>query len=731
MTELRELHESYRLLTRFLDVCRHGPARVLATARFLDGLPDDLAGVAFFVDDLLPHLTGISDRATFRFIDPEIRESVRTALQTLIDRGRVDPPQEERLRQWVEELGREPSPLPELDPHEQEAQVTVLIPVVQEIPSFPHSPSPPIFLASIMPMSIVPRRQIAGERADRWVQHTARVATSELGRMEDISATAMAAARSQAGAPDAIGFDILTNYPGVTVAGDSAGLGLAAGFAGALAGLAAPGAGCRPASRLAWTGRMFPTGVVGSVRTGSLRAKVRAAYYEGLEGIVVPREMEAAARDAVPSGGRTFEVIGVDRLADTFADRRLFTPWRLPRNLLARRPVRRRRAALLAGAGIVAALAVTAVVPGLREWLPWGLGRSGPVDVVKIDVGPDGTILVHKTSGGAPLALHVPKPYPAVPKNTLAFSPDSSRQSPWVIAWTQSPPDSTPPAILGWNLRGKPLFTIPATADTPYPDDPLNADKIIFDIFPLEFPSPAHTYLAVFEGCHGSTGITRLFDPVERPTGRLRQVFRYYHDGHLRELMVTQGPEPGSRLAWMFGSVSSKAIGAPTGQKEADIDCILCVPFHPGAEYVFPPWSGLDAAFTAGHPEGLLRGEELFYFVVRLFRDTSGTIDWVDAPHLMLDVVRVGPAGGGFRADLLTRNDLQLTLDFAPGQKIVAEWTPKGRFEQILADRRKRGDPEAVNFMADSLVSLAYASSAYTIEGNFRDIRAAMPKPLP
>ncbi|MBD3236108.1 MAG: hypothetical protein GF330_05350, partial [Candidatus Eisenbacteria bacterium] len=257
MDDIFALDREYQILTDYLRRCRFAPAQAVATAQFILRIPRDLIGREFYLGELSSTLIASASASAEHLADPGLRRMVRDTGLLLRETGIVSDAASPELEQAITRFGSDAhaSPPPKLL---QDDQTTgFLLPVVHELPPFSAEESWGRFIGVILPLTIEPLPARPGVRADSWMHHGGPLRSSDLTRLEDVSATAHAAALRSARehlpqgerhpnhrptteqddpGDGGVRFRIAHPDPELAIAGQSAGLGLAVAFAGALLG---------------------------------------------------------------------------------------------------------------------------------------------------------------------------------------------------------------------------------------------------------------------------------------------------------------------------------------------------------------------------------------------------------------------------------------------------------------------------------------------------------------
>jgi len=441
MVDLASLDRDYGRLLQYLRGSPAPAARALAVSQFLRYIPAGLQGRTFYVHDLVPAFRDAVADPAFRASDPDVAHAIlrcADALRAELDggAGELDSVREGAARELarLESVPRRGAPgLKHAPPS---GLVTgVRIPVIQEIPSFGGAGAAPFGVAEVLQTTV--RCRPTSRRLPRIRLLRGDVAAGHDGDREllEIAERSLAAAEAvpagEGGSPYPPSFDLGLAPDDPMFRGDSAGLGLAACFVGALKAALSAGGGFRPAGDLAWSGSILSDGRIRDVTPESLGIKVRAAYFAGYRGIVVPQAQVAAARAALPpaaastgpsptigisgstgGGGGTatgrsgdapgranaFTVFGLSHLRELPDSPDLVEPWSIPAHHLVPHLVRRRRQirslAILGGLLLACALGVVAASRVLRYRGPHAVIEDWKTVKVVFDGGAP-TIYIH------------------------------------------------------------------------------------------------------------------------------------------------------------------------------------------------------------------------------------------------------------------------------------------------------------------------------------------------
>jgi hypothetical protein len=432
--DIAGLDRSYTRLHSFLRGCPDPTTRAYAAARFLSEIaPRPFTGRSYYFESLAPELLAAVKSSGFQVLDPEVSSVIRAGLLALGPEGESvaaavfdapGGPAEDPLN-LAKAGAKGAASVPE-------ATAEISVPVCQQPP--PPAPGLPVVDVGVLAsFSIKPRPIDKGHPDLRWSAHPDAADDPMLRPLHAVARDAFEAARRVVPRASRLGFDLDVSGIAAPVAGDSAGLGLAVAMAGAMiaAGSAngiasrwrnqdgargtithspARASGLRPRSNLAWTGRMLPDGTVATVDPDSLRAKVRAAYFRRMAGIVVPTAQAETARALVPidqherlRNGResdaalavhaVFAVHSVSSLGAGLKDAALVEPWILPLDAL-RTPWHRRRVTLRWVAASVTVAILALITSILLPSLVW---RRGP----HAAIADDGRVVRVTFDGGA------------------------------------------------------------------------------------------------------------------------------------------------------------------------------------------------------------------------------------------------------------------------------------------------------------------------------------------
>lgn len=796
MDEILELDLAYRRLQAFLKACAYPPARAFAIARFTCGIPTDLQGVAFYLTELAPLYRAALEEATAPVTDPEVRGVLERAC-TLFRTAGVELDESQGAAaaacgDLARGGGTEGRGSRGRGSREDPGSIAILVPVVQELPPAIGDAGRAAYLGALAAIRLTPRPARKGIRTDRWIHHAAQTQQGDLMRLEDVSASALQAAwglvrkrlldsgGGRAGraalsgvAPSEwLGFDLSLPDPEIAIGGQSAGLGIAVALAGALMGAVRGGQALRPSARFAWSGRMLPTGEIGEVHRESLRAKVRAAYYAGLDGIVVPATMAEGARQCVPAmvgsteqtqrsartaqerdagparepsveaqlaGHQPFRVIPCEDLAAAMNLTECLEPWTWTRSLLRALPRYRaaRRIARAAGAALAALLIASALtdVP-----LPIRRLLAPPSRASTLELREGLSIRVLDRDKHLLRVLQKPMPMRQM-LNEAFFLPRGERAAgPWVVASTGVDSTGGRARILGWDERGRLRFDIPASHDTPF-CAPSSADymrhalKHIHRLAPATLPSGDVPGLASFEAAHSSSAVLRFFSIGDGQRGRgeprePREVFRYYNLGHIIDFRVTRGPATAERLLWVLAFCDCEPVRRAAHAAPTKMTSVACVPYRDSEVHVFPAPCASDSAFTGGLPGSLHQGEELLHFALTGFLVKGDAIDWSDTRPFWLHafLAREEPYP---TVEMVFSTHAMLSVGFPEPGVIEAQWQATGELLRVLtlrAERQGRLAEELIrDFVADSLVALVAAPDSVRVDCNCRDLRNALP----
>lgn len=587
--DIAGLDRSYAGLVRFLRSCGDPTAREFATSRFLTMFPPEpFLGRSFFLEDLGPRLLCDVRAATECARDPEVVSVICEGLRHLGPEGLL------LANDWWAAGGKSDTSIvpPRGDApgrEEPEKGVAALVPIPVCLEPPPPAPGvPALRLGKLVTIEIRPRAADTGQPDLRWPWHPEVADDPRLRPLHAVAQDALAAARAVVSGAGRPGFDLDFTGFDVPIAGDSIGLGMAAAMAGILSATVsgrrarrapaapAPGSaqphltrrpsGMRPRSDLAWTGTILPDGRVGPVDASTLRAKIRAAFYGGLAGIVVPWEQVQMACQEVPSseadgvtlpadpargvasmGLRTFDVRGVASLRMALETPGLFEPWTIPITSL-RTSWHRRRVTLrwVAAVVVVAALASTGI-----SVLSEAGNRRGP----HASMSQDRKLVRVTFDGGArPLDIHPPW-LAAYAEIGRRLPGDRSGKERLVMLTTSS--DSTPATLSIHELRGgrelwKYAFTssgLPIDLRRGLPEGVFNGKTGVIG----DLDGDGDNEIVVALSVHpGSSCVLRLFDSERKPVGAL------FHPGHVEGLSVSDldGDGKGEVIATGFHASS-------------------------------------------------------------------------------------------------------------------------------------------------------------------------------
>jgi hypothetical protein len=635
--DIAGLDRSYARLVRFLRGCGDPTARALAASRFLTVFPPDyFLGRSFYLEDIGPRLLADVRLDPLYLSDPEVASAICEGLRALGPAGLAAA--SEVLAASLETPAR-PSP-----PHntsagdwnpDQVVAALVPIPVCLE----PPPPAPGVAalgLGKLVTLIIRPRPADTGEPCVRWPSQPDLPDDPRLRSLHKVAHDALAAARQAVPHAARPGFDLDFTESEAPVAGDSAGLGMAAAMAGVLVATVSgrfsstfparagrgphpgprnvphPGSdlrslarrrlGLRPRPDLAWTGAIHPDGTVGPVDAGTLRAKTRAAYYGGMAGMVVPWEQVQTARLEIPSEAdgvapasqapavgsrgvpRRFEIHGVASLRVALETPDLFEPWVIPAMAL-RTPWHRRR---VTPRWITAGVLVGVLALSTSLLLPEVVGRTGP----HVSMNPRGDLVRVTFDGGArALQFH--------PDRTAAFAAiaprlpgDPSGQERLVILTSRS--DSSPAELSIHELRRgrvvwKYIFTssgLPLDLRAAHPEGVYNGKAGVIGDLDGDGDNEIVVVLSVhpYADC-----VLRLFDDQPIPTGAL------YHRGHIEGLVVSDLDRDGKGevVATGLHAASSGVSALFLRQSDFRAEADSTHPWDPGAQpcmahFVFP-----------------------------------------------------------------------------------------------------------------------------------------------
>jgi len=348
-SDLLDLDRAFRRLMGFLPDCAVPLARALAIAEFVVAMPRLSTGAAFYPDELAPWMIAALREIRIRPADPVQYELITRGLEELASFDSLVP--EDLPPSWG--YRSVPSPHPaEGGTH----QVRIWIPLACSIPRFLKAGTAPREVGMMACLTAVPSQRRA--RADRFWWNNANVHTTrgEQRALRDVAPDAWLSA--QAAVEDfgtrgpsrltrwlmwclrgpytehRLGFELSLPEKDVPLEGASIGLGLAVVIAGVLRGCRSGGPGLRPSAVYAWTGAVVPDGSVAPVDEVSLPAKVRAAHFSGLKGVVVPRGMGDLAREEAGRLDGPFQVIEVSHLAEALEHPHLCETWESPREVV-------------------------------------------------------------------------------------------------------------------------------------------------------------------------------------------------------------------------------------------------------------------------------------------------------------------------------------------------------------------------------------------------------------
>ncbi len=407
--DIAVLDRSYSRLMSFLRSCPDPTVRALTLARFLlEVAARQFTGRSYYFESLGPELLAAVRSPAFDAPDPELLAVTRAGLATLGPEGDAAGAAignvQGRPARYSGSLTESVAASGQFGVC---ATAQVSVPVFLRCP--PPSPEASATdLAVLASLSVTPRPLDKGHRDLRWASHPDAADDPLLRPLHAVARDALEAARHAVPLSGGPGFDLDVSGVAAPVAGDSAGLALALAMAGAMIAAKQVGgitrqwshrarslrsttygpagvAGLRPRQDLAWTGRMLADGTVATVDPDSLRAKVRAAYFRGMAGIVVPAVQGNAARAHLPAdplvwgsqgqqADAPFTVYAVSSLAGALASAGLVEPWALPLDAL-RTPWHRRRVTLR---WVVASLAVAILALIAVFVLPSMVWRRGP-----------------------------------------------------------------------------------------------------------------------------------------------------------------------------------------------------------------------------------------------------------------------------------------------------------------------------------------------------------------
>ncbi|MEZ4655499.1 MAG: hypothetical protein R3E12_18400 [Candidatus Eisenbacteria bacterium] len=317
--------------------------QAVSVARFLSALPTNRVAVRYYLDELVPRFLSTLERLDTVVIDPDVNTELVSCLEKLTLLGEISGFESDRLRRIVQA----PTEVLPTFPAETDLGLGLIVPVVQRLVDDPQSP--PTYLGFLAEIRVYPRTSTKDQPLIRLLHGGQSEDVGELETLRCVAEQVRKAAAATGGDP--VGpvdrflpakrpphrtFDIAVPMLGAPVAGGSAGLALAGGMLGAMRGFRRlDGLGFRPSRRLAWSGRVSELGNVEPVVRESLPAKIRAAYFAGLDGIVVPWDQIAVAETSVPRTGHPFRVFGVRHIREIPNQDGLCTSWRIPKAIRA------------------------------------------------------------------------------------------------------------------------------------------------------------------------------------------------------------------------------------------------------------------------------------------------------------------------------------------------------------------------------------------------------------
>ncbi|MBD3235360.1 MAG: hypothetical protein GF330_01485 [Candidatus Eisenbacteria bacterium] len=752
MDDIFALDREYQILTDYLRRCRFAPAQAVATAQFILRIPRDLIGREFYLSELSATLIASASASAEHLTDPGLRRMVHDTGLMLRETGVVSGAAGQELERAITRFGGEAhaSLLPRLL---QDDQTTgFLLPVVHELPPFSTEENGGRFIGIILPLTIEPLPARPGVRADSWMHHGGSLRSSDLTRLEDVSASAYAAALRSAreqlprgrGHPnhrpteqddrgdDDVRFRIAHPNPELAIAGQSAGLGLAVAFAGAMLGRQQGDAARKPAADYAWSGRVLPSGEVAAIRSDSLRAKVRAAYFSRLRGIVIPQGNLEDARAALPAGARPFEIHGVRRVSDALGQPELCRAWSLPAQVLADPPRRLSPIArgLLVGASALAVVLLGGALFDLPVPLPSLLQPES--QVAEAHLSGERHIALRDGRGEIARVLELPAEQTQPLKDVLLFRPTSDAR-PSIVGWTHPDESVTPCRIIGWNPRGTIEFEIPATGDTPFlsptSDMYLNhARKQFHYVLPAGNAQIDVPALVAIEAAHRSSSVLRVFSfrNGEGSPRRPREQFRFYHRGHIASFRFSEDFSGDGKWLWMIGPLNDERIIEAGELGSTTTHFLACVPYGTDEVHVSPPHAWVAPEFRSAHGAQLTQGRELFYFALRGYVTHDDRVDWRNNVGMKIESLLCS-RDEGFHTELLTRTNLLVMMDFESASNVTVDLSMTGELVRVLGLRAARQGVEAgpmiESFLADSVFYLVHAREDLEIQGQFTDLR--------
>ncbi len=407
--DILDLERAHERLSKFLERCELSCARAAAVAHFSDYIPDDLQGRSYYLLEIAPWLREALRDDPDSCWDPE---HVPLILEAVAEIERAGGFSADEARDFAQRAARSgprgwddpPAPgaqEPTVGPRPAAAsQIRLPLPLVCKIPAFHAQGDGAEEVGSLAALTVALRAKDPRHAAITWNNGNALQATAEMRAFRDVADDMRLAAREAVHrladlprvAPNGLriraadfgrfdverlGFDLSIPEKLMPLAGDSAGLALAAAMAGAMIGALRAGRARRPREDLAWTGVVLASGEVRPVDRSSLAAKVRVACAAGLAGIVVPRGMGPLARQVAGRRGWSPEVHEVGSVLEVLQHDGLMREARLPSALVrqVRRPILGKTLMLTATA--FAALALLAVLPrildefGLRTYPFW------------------------------------------------------------------------------------------------------------------------------------------------------------------------------------------------------------------------------------------------------------------------------------------------------------------------------------------------------------------------
>ncbi len=405
MKDLHFLERTYEELHTYLSGVGAAGARLLAISSFIKGIPEDLRGRKYYLEELAPLFAAAQKSLDGNLRDPEFGDIACAAHDELKGAGLLPADSVGPDVQSVEIRSHVPNQLT--------ARITVSLPLIRELPPFLAFNNPLSSIGTMAEITISPHSARWKAPRIRWNNGNVEKPVGELRSLDDVAADSLLAAsealrcflgfrvkqESRSSSPRSDSHDLIQGLarthgaaadPGsargynlslpekvIPIVGDSAGLGLAAGFLGAMVGGLMGGRLLRPTIDTAWTGCIDPSGAVKSVDFGTLRAKARAAFFSGYSRLVVPDGQGNVVRELVDRDGLEIDIVEVGHLYEVLRHPELFEVWHFPRNLvrsLKFRPVWkafRRFAAVTAVLGMIYFLPWIAELAGVKMYTYW------------------------------------------------------------------------------------------------------------------------------------------------------------------------------------------------------------------------------------------------------------------------------------------------------------------------------------------------------------------------